>query len=201
MRGTIRLLGLAAVLWLAAAAGMAQTVVTINFDNLAPGQLPGELYAAQGVHFGSGPLGVQSGLSYGDPGGWGLEGTDGSYFLGFNGSPSYSESITFDTPTTGVELDVSRSGGSSAGNTFTLTAYAGASVVSTQTVTLGNVNSWQGVEVTAAGITSVQLSGAGLGFHPFGIDNLEIGVTAVPEPSSWALLALGVVPLLLRRRR
>ena len=154
-----KLLGVTGLL-LAAVCAHAQAVITINFDNLTLYQQPGELYAYEGVHFSSGSAGAQNGVSNGDSGNWSLEGTNGAYYLGFNGYPGYTETITLDTATTGVELDVSRANGSSLGDTFTLTAYAGTSMVATQTVTLNAINTWQNVEVTGTGITKVLLSGA-----------------------------------------
>ena len=185
----------------AAARGRAQAIITINFDDIAAFSLPAEQYAGLGVHFGSGPNMVENGITNGDSGGWQLDGTVGPYFLGFNGSPSYSETITFDTATTGVSLDVSRSAGSAPTDTFTLTAFAGVTQVASQTVSLLSLNSWQNVGVLATGITSIQISGAGAGFHPYGIDHLQIGITSIPEPSVGVLLGLGLLGSAWLRRR
>ncbi len=49
-------------------------------------------------------------------------------------------------------------------------------------------------------ITSLTVSAAGASLYA-GVDNLTVGVSAVPEPGSWALMGLGVAGLLLARRR
>jgi len=49
-------------------------------------------------------------------------------------------------------------------------------------------------------ITSLTMSAPGGSLYA-GLDNLTVGVTAVPEPASWALMGLGVAGLLVARRR
>lgn len=196
----IRPLLLAAAAWLTAVSLPAQVVVTLDFENLAAGTHPGENYAAQGVHFSSGSFGVVGGLGNGDPGNWLIGGTAGSQFVGFNGP--YVMTVTFDTPQTYVGLDVSRANGSSATDSFTLTAFSGATQLATQTVPLPTINVWQTVSFTIAGITSVQMTSNGSSFRPYGFDRLQFSTTAIPEPSTWALLGLGLVAALgaVRRR-
>ncbi len=122
------------------------------------------------------------GLSNGDPGNWALEGTNGSNFLCFNGNnPGYTMELNFTTPQSSVSFDVSRSGGSSAGDTFTVNAYNGAVLVDTQTVILGSVNTWTTITINAASFNRITWDGAGAGFHPYGIDNLIfLGTVAAP---------------------
>jgi len=194
-----RLLATLALGLLAGVSARSQTVVTVNFDDLVALTQPLEQYAGRGLHFSTGSYGIIAGNSNGNPGGWDLEGTASPHFLGFNGNPGYSQTVTLDFTAATVELDVARSAGSAAGDTFTLTVFNGTTSVGSQTVTLGLVNTWTTVSVSAASITKFTLSGAGLGFHPYGVDNLKI--TAVPEPTTAGLLAGGLLFLVFRRRR
>jgi hypothetical protein len=201
---------LLAFLALAGAANLhGQAILTINFDDLAFGSHPDEQYAAAlGIHFLGGDTGVQNGLTNGDSGNWGVDGTQGPFFLGFNGPTApdvlqtdpYKEKITFDFTAVNVSLDVSRTSGSLATDTFTLNAYdASNTMVATQKVTLSTINVWQTLTVSAPEIKSVLLLGEGTGFHPYGIDKIQF--TPVPEPSAVALLAAGLLGLGWRRRR
>ncbi len=190
---------LAALAWLAAVSLPAQVVFTIDFENLANGTQPGENYAAQGVHFSSGSFGVVGGLGNGDPGNWSIGGTAGSKFVGFNGP--YAMTVTFDTPQAYVGLDVSRSNGSSPTDTFTLTAFSGTTELASTTVPLPTINVWQTVSFTLAGITSVQMTSNGGSFRPYGFDRLQFSTTAIPEPSTWTLLGLGLVAAVVAIRR
>jgi len=166
----------------------------INFDEIAPANgnfgFLTEEYAALGIHFVTTDDGsIFGGMSNGDPGNWDLEGTNGPAFLGFNGA-SYSAIANFDVAMGFVSLDVSRSLGSADGNTFTLDAYSGINLVGSQTVTLGPINTWSTVSITGAGFDSIQMSGAGGGFHPFGVDNL-IFTPAIPAPGALLLAGIG----------
>ena len=158
----------------------------------------GTTYSAVGVTFAPNTQDVCMGLSNGDPGNWGLEGTNSAKFLCFNGgNPGYSMDVTLATPANSVSLDVSRSNGSQAGDTFTVNALNGATLLSTQTVTLGPINTWTTITLTAAGINHLTWTGNGADFHPYGIENLVLtdgaivaARTAVPTVSPWALLAI-----------
>lgn len=185
----------------------AQALITINFDDISFGSQPAEQYALQGIHFLGGDGGIQNGLTNGDSGNWGVDGTAGPFFLGFNGpsapdvlqSDPYKEKISFDFTATSISLDVSRTSGSTAADTFILQAYAGSTLVDAQSVTLNAINTWQTVTVTGSGITNVLLIGQGAGYHPYGVDNLQF--TPVPEPPLYALLGLGLLGLGWLRRR
>lgn len=107
-----------------------------------------EEYAEQGVHFYSADDGaVWSGLSQGDPGQWGLEGTNGSAFLGFNGQ-SYAMEAWFDHPVSGVSVDVARTSVSNVGDSFTLLGYFDGALVEEVTAVHGAVAEWQTVALS-----------------------------------------------------
>jgi hypothetical protein len=132
----------------------------------------GEQYAALGVHFVATDDGsVWQGLSQGDPGGWGLEGTHGPAFLGFNGK-SYSVRARFDEPVTGFGVDVSASAGARAGSQFRIEGFRAGALVESFTLPLGGANQWSSVALGAE-VDEVRLTGVGTGFHPFGLDNLR----------------------------
>ena len=82
----------------------------VSFDEFPPSNDPGfevaEEYADLGLHFmraGS----TWGGLSAGDPGGWGLEGTLGPAFMGFPG-PFFNLVMLFDAPVASLAFDMAR---------------------------------------------------------------------------------------------
>ena len=170
---------------------------TITFDEFAATNNNVALttaYSSLGVLFSGTNAGTWGGNSNGNPGNWGLEGTNGPQFLGFNGSNNgYSETVQFASAITAASLDFSRSNGSVDGS-ITLTAFDGVTPVSSDTSALGALNSWSTLSVSGAGITSIEWSGTGSGFHPYGVDNFVFS-TGVPEPSTWAMMLLGFAGL------
>jgi hypothetical protein len=132
----------------------------------------GEEYASMGVHFVASDDGsVWTGMTGGDPGGWGLEGTNGTAFVGFNGA-SYALGVRFDTPVHDVTVDVARSAGSRAGDSFAMRGYRDGVMVEEQVVAFGDVNVWSTVAL-AEEVDEVRWVGMGLRRHPFGLDDLR----------------------------
>jgi hypothetical protein len=168
------------------------------------GAMPANRYAALGVTFAATDDGATyDGLGAGDPGNWLIAGTNGSTFMGFNGS-SYGLSMFFAPGITSFSLDASRSFGSSSGNSITVQAWAGALLLQSQTVVFGDINTWS--SIVLGGLTpanEIRIFGNGSGFHPFGVDNITFQEAAVPEPASLLLLGTGGLGLVaaLRRRR
>jgi hypothetical protein len=68
----------------------------------------------------------------------------------------------------------------------------GATLLETQTVTLGPINTWTTIALAAPGINHVTWTGNGAAFHPYGVDNLVLisTPTVVPMLSPWALAAI-----------
>lgn len=176
----------------------------LTFDDLPRGTKVGDQYASLGVHFDLSDFGVQEGLANGDSGIWLLDGTSGPFFDGFNGgeSSTYSMTLTFDAPVSSFSLDASRSNGSLSGDTLTVSGFLGATLIETRTVTFGEINNWTTVSLPGV-FDRVMWSGQGLGYHPYGVDNINF--TSVPEPSMYALAPIGGFGLLAvvrsRRRR
>lgn len=196
---------------LAIAAGLALSTAanaaTITFDEYAAGNSNTPittLYSSLGVVFGNDNAGTWGGLGYGDPGNWGLLGTNGSAFLGNNGTTngsSYVTTISFTSPVASLAFDISRSNGSSPGQTLTAGVYLGGSLIGSQSITLGAINQWTSVSFGAGSYDKLVLTGSAAGFSPYGIDNLQIA--AVPEAETYAMLlaGLGLMGSIVRRRK
>jgi hypothetical protein len=92
--------------------------------------------------------------------------------------------------------------------------FSGTTLLSSQSILLGAINSWTSIAFGLAGISSLVITGSSAGFSPFGIDNLAFGnivsgigqlpveVTAIPEPGTYAMLlaGLGLLGFVARRR-
>jgi hypothetical protein len=133
--------------------------------------------------FGGSYFGLVGGLGNGDPGNWDLEGTNGSAFLGTNSG--YDGSMLFAAHLSEISLDVSRSAGSSAGQTFAIEYYSAGTMVGSELVTLGDINVWTTLSFNAAAFDEVRWQGSANGFSPFGIDNVVFTGSVANETRSW----------------
>ena len=185
----------------------AYAATTITFDEYASNNNNTpitSLYASLGVTFGNDNSGTWGGLGSGDPGSWSLLGTNGSAFLGNNGlrnGSTYTTTVNFASLINSVSFDVSRSNGSSDGQTLTAEVYRTGALVGTQSITLGAINQWSTISFSNGSYDTLVLKGSANGFSPYGIDNLQIA--AVPEPETYALFmaGLGLMGTVARRRK
>ena len=191
------ILGAAVVALMAFAASRAQAaIITFSEFSATNNDSPlTDLYSRLGVTFDDRNSGIWQGIASGDPGAWGVKGTNGPQFLGNNGlnnSDSYSESIFFAAPQISVSFDASRANGSSSGQTLTANAYdASNDLLASDTITLGDINVWSSFDLKAVGIARVYLIGSAASFSPYAVDNLQFNSAGVPEPSAlivWSLL-------------
>ena len=172
-------------LFLVAAPALGQIITFDEFaaDDNIQGPLDPTRYAALGVQVLATDDGsTWSGTTLGDPGNWGITGTNGPRFSGFNGA-SYALTMLFDSAVHAFSLDVSRSNGSAAGDMFTLQGYKSSVLVESHSVALGPINAWTTVSL-ASEVDETRWSGQGSAFHPFGIDNVR---WTVPEPTAATL--------------
>ena len=187
---------------LAIGAGRA-SATTITFDEVSPqGAISGP-YLGTGASFSAGNNGIPPGTSHGDPQNWQLTGTNGEQFLGFAAFGVLSETVTFANAISSFSADFARAAGSSSGESLTMSAYDGATLLGSTSVVFGAINHWSSLSLNFANITSIRWSDAGSGFMSYGVDNINFtAATPTPEPASLTLFGAGLAGLgWLRRRR
>ena len=183
----------------------------IAFDDAYPSVGDGgdvsTYYSAEGVTITGDNAGVWGGISNGNPGGWGLEGTNGPAFLGCNDGDSCSPTFDFAAPVDDVSLDIGLANNWSA--TFTVSGYLNSTLVDSATMTINNGVSggtWDTFALTGD-VDQVVVSSSFVspGFA-FGLDNVqfESAPATAPEPATFSMLLFGAGAIgfaALRRRR
>jgi hypothetical protein len=186
----IRLLRISLALLTSFAAAFSAGAETLHFEDVPASNdslaVVGEEYAHFGVHFSTDDGSIWDGASVGDPGGWGLEGTDGPTFLGFDGA-SYSLTASFDTPVLDFQLDVAAADSPLAGwgfDQFILVGSRDGFVVDSAHVVLGEVDEWATVTLLGE-VDEISWVGGGPPGMRFGVDRLDwfgSGPGPVDEP-------------------
>ena len=199
----------------------AVTPIVLDFEGLSPTPYMGDLAhvgtsytSSYGVTFSLNDTGLITGVSAG--GNWGMDGTLGTTFMGFNGASWMGNShvpitVTFSTPWNAFSMDIAHSNGAPTWHNLgfyeswlDVTAFFGADQVYQGKAYLNNPNIWSTFSfggVTFDKITwHVNDTNGGLSggnYLPYGVDN----VTNVPEPTAFSLFLAGGALLLGFRRR
>ncbi|MBD2082694.1 hypothetical protein [Leptolyngbya sp. FACHB-17] len=180
--------------------------LTAAFDNLYSnnsGFNPAASYSAQGLTISGNYFGIVGGVANGDPGNWGLNGTNGPVFLGCNQAANCSPTFTFASLVTGFSIDVGVRAGTT--DNFTIQAFQGATSLGTATTGTftgsGASGTWRTLSF-AGPLTRVVLSSTTPPFSAYGMDNVNF--TPVPVPFGFTPLpglALAWVGGAVRRSR
>jgi hypothetical protein len=141
--------------------------------------------------------GVTFSLAGPGPGGDPVTGAFDTYGLGNSPTGTYPTSeildIAFDSGVSNLSFTFSNFGDNTSfglGPSFYY-AYSGATLISSGNI--GNVNDYSLVNVAGSGITDLKISNGSGGFDDwqFGVGELTYTLSAVPEPSTWAMMILG----------
>jgi VCBS repeat-containing protein len=126
-----------------------------------------------GIHFSTEDGGYVAGISNSDPLSWGLEGSNGSNFLGFDGS-QYLLSVTFDSLATSFSFDVTAGSGTGGSDTLSIAAYNNGVLVagSAEVVNLSTANTWVSHSFVATDFDEVVF----LGVDDFALDNFQYDI-------------------------
>jgi len=176
---SVRSLLLASLAVVLPAIGSAESV---DFDEMPamddPAMSLSEEYAHLGLHFQKAGA-IWSGVSEGDPGGWGLEGTNGPSFLGIDG-PTYTMVMRFDWDVAALSFDVA-SGAPGAPGQVMVFGYRDNGFVEMVNVPLPlDGESWMRAEMSQDVDLVVAL---GFGSVPWGVDDMRwVGPLGDVEP-------------------
>lgn len=159
----------------------------IDFDDLPAAndslQLISDEYAHLGAHFRAIDDGATwDGTSAGDPGGFGLDGSRGANFLGFDG-PGYAIAINFDGPVRNFQLDMARAAGAPPFflDQFQLSGFFEGRLVETKAGFFGALGEWKTLALGSE-VDRVVWFGTGLRGHRYAVDALSWeGAEPVPE--------------------
>jgi hypothetical protein len=145
----------------------------IDFEDVAaqndPAAVVTDEYAARGVTFVGTDGAVWQGVSAGDPGGFGIEGSKGPSFLGFDGA-SFAMEVHFDEPVRNVRFDLARGARGTFHFFFILHGYRDGELVDMAATVLGDVGVWQEVALAEEVDTLVWWS---VGDFRYGVDDLR----------------------------
>jgi hypothetical protein len=159
--------------------GLSAHAATISFDEIQPANNNSDVltdeYSEMGVQFvGTDDGTIWSGMSDGDPGGWAIEGTNGSAFVGLNGR-SYELTVLLDQAVEAFRIDVTRASGSTADAALMVVGFRDGTAVEEILFDLGSygINEWSTIELSED-VDEVNWVVSG-GRQPYGLDNLQWG--------------------------